>query len=194
MNNEIMEICKNCKYHYIEEISFDYPQSCCNKTNPNHTTEAWLHCDNFEYSKDYITNLQKENERLNTNYDIMQQDIQMVGKLLGLRDDFIISEEMPEKIKELQQKIKQYEDPDDLTLFYMWLDTKAKDKMKQLESEIIMLKQQNQIVAKLGDDYKSRCEKAIEYIKEHQGKDEFLNLNEWQTRDLLNILNGGDKE
>ena len=30
--------------------------------------------------------------------------------------------------------------------------------------------------------------KAIEYIKEHQRKDGFLNLNEWQTRDLLNIL------
>ena len=46
----------------------------------------------------------------------------------------------------------------------------------------------------LYDDYKSRCEKAIEYIKEHQRKDEFLNLNEWQARDLLNILqNGGDK-
>ena len=34
--------------------------------------------------------------------------------------------------------------------------------------------------------------KAIEYIKEHQRKDEFLNLNEWQTRDLLEIL--GEKE
>ena len=38
-----------------------------------------------------------------------------------------------------------------------------------------------------------RIEKAIEYIKEHQRKDELLNLNEWQTRDLLNILNGGDE-
>lgn len=58
------EICKNCKYHYTEEISFDYPQSCCNKTNPNHTTEEWLHCDCFEYSKNYITNLQQKVEEL----------------------------------------------------------------------------------------------------------------------------------
>ena len=42
--------------------------------------------------------------------------------------------------------------------------------------------------------YKGRNKKAIEYIKEHQRKDEFLNLNEWQTRDLLNILEGDDKE
>lgn len=38
-------------------------------------------------------------------------------------------------------------------------------------------------------------DKAIEYIKEHQRKDKFLNLNEWQARDLLNILqNGSEKD
>ena len=31
--------------------------------------------------------------------------------------------------------------------------------------------------------------KTREYIKTHQRKDEFLDLNEWQTRDLLEILN-----
>ena len=35
---------------------------------------------------------------------------------------------------------------------------------------------------------------AIELIKKYQRKDEFLNLNEWQTRDLLNILNKGDNK
>lgn len=33
---------------------------------------------------------------------------------------------------------------------------------------------------------------AIELIRKYQRKDEFLNLNEWQTRDLLNILNKGE--
>lgn len=42
--------------------------------------------------------------------------------------------------------------------------------------------------------YKSRNEKAIEFVKEHQRKDEFLNLNEWQTKDLLNILGGDDND
>ena len=28
-----------------------------------------------------------------------------------------------------------YENPDDMTLFYMWLDEKAKDKIKQLQEE-----------------------------------------------------------
>ena len=38
-------------------------------------------------------------------------------------------------ITNLQQKIEQYENPDDMTLFYMWLDAKAKDKMKELQQE-----------------------------------------------------------
>jgi len=44
-----------------------------------------------------------------------------------------------------------------------------------------------------GKTYKKRCELAIEYINEHKRKDEFLNLNEWQTRDLLEILKGVEK-
>lgn len=38
--------------------------------------------------------------------------------------------------QQLKEKINQYENPDDLTLFYMWLDEKAKDKMKQLQSTL----------------------------------------------------------
>lgn len=103
MTEKIKEKCKNCKYHFIEEISFDYPQSCCNKTNPCHTTEEWLKCDDFEYSKDFITNLQQENKRL-TNL--------CVGHEKELRTKDII--------------------------------------IKQIRME--------------ANDYKSRCEKTIEYI------------------------------
>ena len=37
-------------------------------------------------------------------------------------------------IEQLENKVDQYENPDDLTLFYMWINEKAKDKMKQLEN------------------------------------------------------------
>lgn len=60
MNKEM--ICKNCKYHYIEEISFDYPQSCCSKRMA--TTEEWCKCNDFEYSDRYIKQLQQENKEL----------------------------------------------------------------------------------------------------------------------------------
>ena len=63
MNDNAKEIiCKNCKYHYIEEISFDYPQSCCSKRQI--TTEEWLKCNDFEYSDRYIKQLQQENKQL----------------------------------------------------------------------------------------------------------------------------------
>ena len=60
MNKEM--ICKNCKDHYIEEISFDYPQSCCSKRMA--TTEGWCKCNDFEYSDRYIRQLQQENKKL----------------------------------------------------------------------------------------------------------------------------------
>lgn len=63
MNKEM--ICKNCKHHYIEEISFDYPQSCCSKREA--TTEEWCKCNDFEYSNGYIEQLQQENKILKEN-------------------------------------------------------------------------------------------------------------------------------
>lgn len=39
-------------------------------------------------------------------------------------------------IRDLQEKINIYENPEDLTLFYMWIDNKAKDKMKNLQQRI----------------------------------------------------------
>ena len=35
---------------------------------------------------------------------------------------------------------------------------------------------------------KEVIDKVYELIKQHIRKDEFLELNEWQTRDLLNLL------
>ena len=59
--------CKNCKYHYKEEISFDYPQSCCSKEMA--TTEEWCTCNAFEYSDRYIEQLQQENQELKEKYE-----------------------------------------------------------------------------------------------------------------------------
>ena len=48
----------------------------------------------------------------------------------------------------LQQKVDQYENPDDMTLFYMWLDEKAKDKIKKLQQENKKLKERLDILEK----------------------------------------------
>lgn len=49
------------------------------------------------------------------------------------------------------------------------------------------LKNQNQ-------KYKEVIDKAMKYIENHKRKDEFLELNEWGTRDLLDILKGDSNE
>lgn len=41
-----------------------------------------------------------------------------------------------EHIKELEQRIKTYEDPEDLTLMFMYCDEKAKYKIKDLQQRI----------------------------------------------------------
>lgn len=48
-------------------------------------------------------------------------------------------------------------------------------------SEVEKLQQENQLL-------KETINKIYELIKQHIRKDEFLKLNEWQTRDLLNLL------
>jgi len=98
-----------------------------------------------------------------------------------------ISEDKCEKycnyITNLQEKVNQYENPDDMTLMFMWCDEKAKDKIKQLQEENERLKIECSQLEKLDyleelnrekllvkqideirKDYKSRCEKAIEEI------------------------------
>lgn len=111
-------------------------------------------------------------------------------------------DKLTDYITNLQQKVEQYENPDDLTLFYMWLDTKAKDKMKQLENEVMMLRQQNTMITTLGEDYKSRCEKATEYIKIKKEQREKGNEYAYDIQNSnfikycneeINILNGDDK-
>ena len=72
MNNKEM-ICKNCKYHYIEEISFDYPQSCCSKRKA--IIEEWFNCNDFEYSDKYIEQLQQENKQLKDNWNKLKDFI-----------------------------------------------------------------------------------------------------------------------
>ena len=117
-------------------------------------------------------------------------------------------------ITNLQEKVNQYENPDDMTLFYMWLDEKAKDKMKELKQKNERLKENNQNMQiemartweeneRLKQDIKDACivieklkkekKEVIEYIK----KDMYVEPKELyglvSADELLNIL-GGDKE
>ena len=78
MNKEM--VCKNCKYHYIEEISFDYPQSCCGKRKA--VIEEWFNCNDFEYSDRYIKQLQQENKKLKDNWNKLKEYIKQERDIL----------------------------------------------------------------------------------------------------------------
>lgn len=68
-------------------------------------------------------------------------------------------EKLLDYITTLQELVKQYEDPEDLTLFHMWLDEKAKDKMKQLQREIKNLKQINEEHRELNGELREENER-----------------------------------
>lgn len=53
-------------------------------------------------------------------------------------------------------------------------------------NELVIKDKQEQYIREL----LNRIHKAIEYIKTHKRQDDFLELNEWGTRDLLEILGG----
>lgn len=68
---------------------------------------------------------------------------------------------------------------------------------KQLKENWNKLKEELKVIIECSDFWNDkvnqlqvRIDKAIEYIDSHKRKDEFLNLNEWGTRDLLEILKG----
>ena len=118
---------------------------------------------------DYITNLQEEIHKKEAMYDSLAVDYRLA-----------------------QEKIDQYENPDDLTLFYMWLDAKAKDKMKELETINTSLKQTNAMLSLLGENYKTKCENAKIYIKEHSNNlIEYLDV--FEVKDLWKILEGDEE-
>lgn len=73
---------------------------------------------------------------------------------------------LQEENKDLKEKVDQYENPDDYTLFYMWLDTRAKDKMKQMEHEVMSLKQHNAMITKLSENIKDENQKLVKVIDE----------------------------
>lgn len=128
----------------------------------------------------YITNLQDENQNLKKeNEEIHDSNVWWSNRWeaqVKIKEDYKSKyEKLQQENEKLKEKINQYENPDDLTLFYMWLDTKAKDKMKQLQQ---------------------RNEKAIEYIKNRSFDEVSIGPfdNDFNCKEnLLNILEGGNE-
>ena len=99
MSKEEM-ICKNCKYHYIEEISFDYPQSCCDKRKA--VIEEWFNCNDFEYSDKYIKQLQQENKQLKDNWNKLKEYLNYKSERTVGEDEYVY-DEIYNEMQELEQ-------------------------------------------------------------------------------------------
>lgn len=108
-------------------------------------------------------------------------------------------------IEQLEKKVGQYENPDDLTLFYMWLDTKAKDKMKQLEKENDRLKKDysiivnencdNLLLEKKVEQLQNNRDKAIEILyKRKHVENLFGGVENSNTDKIIHILKGDSDE
>ena len=125
-------ICKNCKYHYIEEMSFDYPQSCCNKRKA--VIEKWFNCNNFEYSNSYINKLQQENEILKEN---AENNDKVVDKINW--DNQLLKKEN-KKLKDKLSKVKTLiinHNCDIGDIYYKYNNKFLKSELKQRILEIL---------------------------------------------------------
>ncbi len=119
--------CKNCKYHYKEEISFDYPQSCCSKEMA--TTEEWCTCNAFEYSDRYIEQLQQENQEL-------KERIEYLERSNNRREDAILEqrEEVCNRLESNWNVLKKYLENKWTESQDIWF-VKIINKMQELEQK-----------------------------------------------------------
>ncbi len=148
----------------------------------------------IEENSKYLLNSKLISDTEWEEYQTLKKQVKMADYITNLQQEN----------EQLRTQVNTYENPDDLTLFYMWLDEKAKDKMRHMENEIIQLKQFNQMLTEMGEDYKSRCEKANNFIEENwisykdskdfKEFDEVLEVFIKEINELYNILNGRSDE
>ena len=114
--------------------------------------------------------------------------------------------------KQLKEKINVYENPEDLTLMFMYCDLKAKDKIKQLKEKYIAIEKERRTFLKHLDNveqqrdlYKEVIEEVREYIEndmpylqevdneyEDVNGNTYFTYKEYDESKLLQILDKGE--
>jgi NAD-dependent DNA ligase len=127
-----------------------------------------------QYIVDYITILQQlEQEHKKINGELREENNKLEIALQNIQEDY------DRRIKEIDVLKKELNNKE--FVFVGTAQNKTRDFIKNLVKE--------------KNDYKSRCEKAIEYMK----KNGFIDINDyWKIvkfyKDLLNILQNGSEE
>ena len=88
----------------------------------------------IEYYKNYNKRLQQENKQLKEKVGELTQSLNEQMKETN-KENLDCSKYAIEN-QQLKEKINTYENPEDLTLMFMYCDEKAKDKIKQLKEVI----------------------------------------------------------
>lgn len=191
MNNEIKEILYYWEKYHFEDCMID-GKEC-------------------KLLYNYITNLQQENFNLRENILIHKMSFKSDDKSL----EHLINMPSYEELQQLEQEHKKIngELREENSKLEIALQNIQEDYDRRIE-ENKRLKETNvycnrtDCVGRIKDsrkydsvyqekeDYKSRCEKAIEYIKENQ--EEYVTgkpmLSYWAIDNLLNILQNGSEE
>ena len=120
-----------------------------------------------EFMHDFIKPLIKENQQLKEKLEESEKEY---GRTFGLWHNRKLIKKFDDEYDEADKKNNPERD-------YAYVMPDAEE----------VYKRYYELKEKLEASEKARKD-AIELIKEKQRKDEFLELNEWQTRDLLSIL------
>lgn len=136
-------------------------------------------------SKEYKVSIPLfEPNELTTFDNHIHEIIEEYSKMMFKEKDQILTQRIimkqEQEIERLNKKIEQYENPEDMTLMFMWCDEKAKDEIKRLNNIINELKKgiENMYVDDAGED-------IWEYEEEYLYREEFL--------DKIEELKGSDK-
>lgn len=101
-----------------------------------------------EIKESYIKLFKYVNDKYET-YTIVDENTKAIKALL----DYITN---------LQEKVNQYENPDDMTLMFMWCNEKAKDKIKELQEDLDYQKEM----------YLEYCDKHTKLIQKYNNLQE----------------------
>lgn len=82
--------------------------------------------------------LQQENQELKEKIKGIQEERDYLFNKLSIENKYLTKEN-----KQLKEKINTYENPEDMTLMFMYCDEKAKDKIKQLKERVDYLERSN---------------------------------------------------
>ena len=125
-----------------------------------------------------------------------QTDINAIKHLL------LENQMQQDEIVKLRNRINTYENPEDLTLMFMYCDEKAKDKIKQLKDKLKGVQEErdylfnktsveNKYLQQERDKYKEVIEEVREYIKNacyYYDLENYSSMTSNEVKELLQIL------